>query len=126
MLEYKYSTAGAADKIEAKALLAKEIGKVQNVVNLIVEKEVGEDSSDNEGYGLAWSGKYMYSPSFDPGIEYYGDFGDTTDDYEDQKHRIGPVIYGELGGIGYDAGVLFGISKAAPDATLKLNLEYEF
>ncbi|MCB9983846.1 MAG: hypothetical protein H6861_09290 [Rhodospirillales bacterium] len=126
LLEYKHNLSGNADKLEAKGLLAREIGKTQHLVNLVVEKEVGKDASDREELGFLWSGRYMYSKTFDPGIEYYADFGDTTDEYEDQKHRIGPVAYGSLGDIGYDFGVLLGISKATPDATLKLNLEYEF
>lgn len=126
LLEYKYSLSGGADKIEAKGLLAKEIGQTQNLVNLVVEKEIGEDAQDHEEYGFLLSSKYMYSSNFDPGIEYYADFGDLTEDYDGQKHRIGPVAYGKIGEVGYDAGVLFGISNAAPDATVKLNLEYEF
>ncbi|MGB0719172.1 MAG: hypothetical protein ACPGRX_01780 [Bdellovibrionales bacterium] len=126
LVEYKYSLAGDADKIEGKALLAKEIGPTSNYANFIIEREVGEDSSDREEYGLAWKTKYHYSKAFDPGFEYYADFGDTTEDYSGQTHRIGPTAYGDLGPFEYDAGVLFGISRAAPDATLKLNLEYEF
>lgn len=126
LAEYKYSLNSGVDVLEAKALLAKEIGNFENYANLIIEKEVGEGSSDRYEHGLALSSIYMYSPDFDFGLEYYASFGDSTEDYDDQKHRVGPVLYGEAGGIGYEVGALFGISEAAPDATLKLNLEYEF
>ena len=63
---------------------------------------------------------------FEPGIEIYSEFGDFDNDFDEQGHSIGPVAYGKLfDNIGYDTGVLFGVSDAAPDVELKAVLEYE-
>jgi len=126
-LAYKYNLSGAADSVEAKLLLGKKFEKWEHVANLEIGREVGDDSDDHEEYGIAWKTKYKYNYYFDPGFEYYGDFGDTTEDYDGQSHRLGPVAYGHIvDGFEYEAGLLAGISDGAPDATLKLNLEYEF
>jgi len=53
------------------------------------------------------------------------------DPHDEQSHRVGPAIFGKvaLGGrqvFKYNAAVLFGASSAAPDRTLRAQLEYEF
>ncbi len=123
---YEYSLSAGTDSVGAKLLFGKKLQEWEHLANLGISREVGENSSDNEAYEVAWKTKYRYSSNFEPGFEYYGDFGDTTTNYDGQSHRIGPTAYGDIGPIGYDAGILVGISDAAPDATLKLNLEYEF
>lgn len=119
---------GSADTAEVKLLLAKQIGKFSNYANLIVEKKVGENASGGAEAGLAWSTRYHYQPYFEPGFEYHAGFGELneSEDYRDQKHQLGPVIYGDLPqGFKYDVGYLFGVSDAAPDGELKWILEYE-
>lgn len=126
LVEYVHNTDGGADKVELKGLVAKDIGKFSHAINLIAEREVGEKSSDEIEFGTAFNSRYRYSPQFEPGIEMYNDFGDFEGGFDDHKHMIGPVVQGKIfNNIGYDTGVLFGISDAAPDATLKLLLEYE-
>jgi high-affinity iron transporter len=126
LVEYVHNTDGGADKIEAKALVAKDVGKFSHTVNLKIQREFGEKSSHETEYGSAFNSRYRYSPVFEPGIEMYNSFGNFEGDFDDRKHMMGPVAQGKiLGNIGYDAGVLFGISDAAPDATVKLILEYE-
>ncbi|MEZ5901766.1 MAG: FTR1 family protein [Alphaproteobacteria bacterium] len=126
LVEYVHNTNSGPDKIEVKGLAAKDVGKFSHTVNAIVEREIGEDSSDETEFGTAFNSRYRYSPQFEPGIEMYNDFGDFEGDFDDHKHMIGPVAQGMItDSIGYDAGVLFGMSDAAPDATLKLILEYE-
>lgn len=115
-----------ADAIEGKLLLAKDTGKFTHIANIGIEREVGDNSSDETEYSAAWSTSYRYSPMFEPGIEIYSEFGDFDNDFDEQGHSIGPVAYGKLfDNIGYDTGVLFGVSDAAPDVELKAVLEYE-
>lgn len=124
--EYVYNTAGDADKVEGKLLLGKQLEKVNLLANAIVKREVGSEASDENEYEFSWSASYRYAPNFEPGLEMYNEVGNFEGDFDEQTHRIGPVAYGDLGGgIKYDAGVLFGVSESAPDATLKLILEYE-
>jgi high-affinity iron transporter len=116
-----------ADKLEGKLLIAKDTGNFTHLANLVVEREVGDNSEDETEYGAAWSTRYRYSPKFEPGIEIYSDFGDFDNDFDEQGHQIGPVAYGQLTEhVAYDAGVLFGVSDAAPDAELKAIIEYEW
>lgn len=120
---------GSADKIEAFLLLAKNFNKFTTIANIGFEKEVGSYANKNPEGEIKWMAKYNYIPVLNPGVEYYGEFGEisSTESYNDQKHRLGPVLYGKLGqGVKYELGMLFGISHAAEDYTLKLNLEYEF
>ncbi len=128
LTELKFNMQDGANKAELKGLVAKDTGDFSHAANIIVEREFGEDSSDDTEAGFAWSTKYRYMPEFEPGIEMYNDFGEINDssDFDDEKHRLGPVAYGKIGQFGYDVGYLFGLSDAAPDGTLKVNLEYEF
>ncbi len=126
--EFKHPD-GDADKIEMFLLLAKNFCKFTTMANIGFEKEVGSNANANPEGEIKWMAKYNYTPMFNPGVEYYGEFGEIThtSDYDSQKHRLGPVIYGKLGqGVKYETGVLFGISKEAEDYAVKVNLEYEF
>jgi len=127
LTELEYNTAGGADKVEVKALLAKDIGKFTHLANLGVEREFGEDSDDATEFGVSWSSRYRYMPSFEPGFEIHSEFGrlDDGSSFNEEDHRIGPVIYGQLGAIKYDVGYLVGVSDGAPDGTIKALLEYE-
>ena len=77
--------------------------------------------------------KYRLRREFEFGVQAFGELGKWNhwDSHDEQNHRIGPAIFGKfpLGGkeaIRYDVAWLVGASKAAPDATLRLQLEYEF
>lgn len=116
------------DNFETKLLLEKDVGKFANTANLKLEHEFGPNHETSWGSGVALQTKYRYDQAFEPGLEYYGDFGSFHDklSFNDQSHQFGPVIEGKIGHVKYDTGALFGVSDAAPDATIKLNLEYEF
>ncbi|MCB1592291.1 MAG: hypothetical protein KDI90_07560 [Alphaproteobacteria bacterium] len=127
-LEYEKAMRGGPDKIEGKLLLAKDTGKFSHLANIILEREVGEDSGDETELGLAWSTRYRYKPVFEPGIEIHSGFGGIGEgkDFDSQDHRIGPVAYGKIGFFKYDVGYLVGVSDHAPDGTFKAILEYEW
>lgn len=116
------------NNFETKLLLEKDTGKWTNTANLKLQHEFGPNHEEGWGSGMAVATRYRYDKTFEPGIEYYGDFGNFKDDlsFNEQNHQIGPVVQGKIGPVRYDTGVLAGISKEAPDATAKLNLEYEF
>lgn len=126
-LEYGYNTSGEPDDIGAELLLAKAYDRFSHGMNIGIGTEVGDDSDDRGALDVSWKTEYEISETFSLGFEYYGDFGDMTDEYDDQEHLIGPVAYGDfIYGAEYEAGILFGISEASPDAALKLNFGYEF
>lgn len=116
------------DGIEGKILLEKDFSKIANMANITLEKEVGPYSEKRLEAGFAWSTRYLYNEKFEPGVEWYADFGEVskTEPYKEQSHQIGPVVYGKLfGHLKYNIGYLFGASKAAPDGEVKSILEYE-
>ncbi len=119
---------GDPNNVEAKILLEKNIHNFVNTANIGASHEFGNNASSGWSPSVALRTKYRYDKAFEPGIEYYADFGNTKDSlsYSEQDHKIGPVIQGQIGRVKYDTGVLFGVSAAAPDTTAKLNLEYEF
>lgn len=116
------------NNFEAKLLLEKEYDKFDNTVNLIAGHEFGPHHSDDTESGFALQTRYRLDRMFEPGLEYYAGLGPIDDmgAWKNQEHQFGPVAEGKIGKVRYDAGLLFGISDAAPDTTAKLNLEYEF
>lgn len=133
-LEYEVGQqAGSNDEIEGKLLLEKMVGRYVHTVNLILNRELGSNAANATNFEYAWRTKYLLSKAIEPGIEIYGVMGELGHSLpaSQQDHRIGPVISGELpvhqrkGKWKYELGYLFGVSDAAPNGTLKLNLEYE-
>lgn len=127
------SHGGSADKLETKLLLERAAGSIVNTANIILEREIGSRAGNDIELGLAWRTKYKLQAAFEPGIEFYGEFGKLNDIELDGKHlaQLGPVISGKyrLGGrskIGYEAGYLFGLNSATPDGSAKWQLEYEY
>lgn len=117
------------DGLEGKLLFAKQVGQFSNLANVIVGREVGSDSNDETTYGFAWGTSYELNEQLALGLEWHSDFGDFDSDFDEQEHQLGPVLYGSFGDhIGYEFGVLGGVSDAAPDAQLKavINYSYQF
>ena len=115
-------------KIEGKILLEKSLPHFIHTANIIFNKEVGGGTTHETQGGFAWSSKYRLSKYFEPGFEYYIDFGEINEHlpYDEQSHQVGPAFYGRLTkNIKYNVGYLFGISRASPDGELKWVLEYE-
>jgi len=133
-LEYVLSNeTGGNDKVEGKLLLEKAVGRYVNTANLVFARHIGSGASTATDFEYAWRTKYIMSKSFEIGVELYGETGEVGRPLPSaqQDHRIGPVLSGVLANTAkgkwvYELGYLFGISNAAPDGTLKLNLEYEF
>ena len=116
-------------QIEGKILLEKSLGQFTHKTNFIFNKEVGGGAFHGTEGVFAWSSRYRLAERFQPGFEYWIDFGEINKHlpYDEQSHQIGPAFYGRLTkNIKYDLGFLFGISRAAPDGEFKWILEYEW
>jgi hypothetical protein len=103
-------------------LMEKQWGRWVGAANLWLEYEWGDEIQDEFESAVALQTRYRLSPEFEPAIEFYG--GENT-------RALGPVAMGDLRfGAGkklhWETGVLFGLSKKTPDATLRLLAEYEF
>ncbi len=125
-LEYAHALNSGPDEIGAKLLLAKQLGNFSNIANFSIVREIGENSSNDNGYGFSYALAYEYREDLAFGVEWYSDFGNFKDDWDEEGHQIGPVTYGNFAGLEYEAGILAGLSDAAPDAELKLTLGYAF
>ena len=130
--EYEASTRGGPDKLEAKLLLEKPVGRFVNTANVIFEKEVGSGAEDSVELGYAWRTGLRLMPQLEPSVEAFGEFG-PIDDFKSgsqQKHNIGPVMRGLLGVWGnmhvrYELGYLFGLTDGTANGQLKWLLELE-
>lgn len=129
-IEYAHNVQSGPDELKAELLLGKDIGQFSNTANFGIGREVGEDSESDLEYEFAYALAYQHSDHFAYGLEWYSEFGtfeNDSDEWDEQSHQIGPVIYGSFGhSVGYETGVLFGASESAPDATIKASFDFEF
>ena len=117
-------------------LVQTEFGRVQVNTNLFLKRNVrvgaGSEPQITElHYQL--QAKYRLMREFEFGVQAFGELGkwNHLDSREKQNHRLGPALYGKIpmGGreaVKYDLAWLVGASKASPDSTVRLQLEYEF
>jgi opacity protein-like surface antigen len=125
-LDYSKATNTNPDEILVRLLAAKKIGPVGQILNLSLGRQVGDEASNNVGFDMGYGISYDLSENYALGIEYYGDFDDFDNNYSEQIHHVGPVVYGTHGPIKYQVGALVGVSNAAPDVALKTTLSYSF
>ncbi|MGB7816007.1 MAG: hypothetical protein WBL28_06635 [Methylotenera sp.] len=116
-------------------LFQTEFGKVQLNGNVLFERKFGGDSDEDHvtEMGYQWQAKYRWKPALEFGAQGFGEMGEWNhwDNSNDQNHRIGPAVFGKFAlankhAIKYNTAWLFGASKAAPNNTFRLQIEYEF
>ncbi len=124
-----------AEGWEAKwgPLFETDFGKIQLNANALFERSYRAEGRSETQFLYQWQAKYRWMRQFEFGLQGFGEMGKwnrwATED--ERSHRVGPAVFGKLpvGGrqaIKYNAGWLLGTSKAAPDHTLRLQVEYEF
>jgi hypothetical protein len=120
-------------ELKVGPLLQGDLGAVRWNANLLLERVVrGEEVHATEmGYQL--QAKYHVRRELELGVQAFGEMGrwNHWEPRESQNHRVGPAMFGkvklgERDSIRYNAAWLFGASKAAPDNTFRLQVEYEF
>jgi hypothetical protein len=114
-------------------LFQKDFGLVQTNFNFLLERHFRSDEREVTELGYQWQVKYRWRQDLEFGLQGFGDVGkwNDWDPHGAQTHIVGPAIFGKfpLGGrqaFKYNAAVLFKASSAAPDRTLRAQLEYEF
>ena len=117
-------------------LLQTDFGRIQVNSNFFLKRQVrvGTNSDPQETeFHYQLQAKYRLMREFEFGVQAFGELGKWNhwDSRDKQNHRIGPAIFGKIPtrakeAIRYDVAWLLGASKAAPDSTVRLQLEYEF
>lgn len=116
---------GEKDVLEFGPLFEKTSGRFDHRLNLIWEKETGAGASRHYEFRYSYSGTYVLTEAFQPGIEFYGR-------PDDDAYQIGPVVRGEwhlpgtTSNLEYRIGLLQGVNPGAPRRTWLVQLEYEF
>ena len=119
------SVKGENNRLEFGPLLEKTVGRFDDRVNLIWEKEIGAGASRRYDFRFSYSGTYALSGPFQPGVEFYGRPADRA-------WQIGPIAHGEwhvpatTSNLEYRVGLLRGINAGAPRLTWVAQIEYEF
>jgi len=132
-LEYELAkNSSAADKVETKLLLEHPGIEFVHTANIILEREIGTNSSNATSLEVFWRTKYRWKKTLEPALEIYSKFGEigNAGHFDTQNHKMGPVIMGEFplnGGskLKYEFGYLFGLSDAAANGTWKWVIEWE-
>lgn len=110
-------------EVKVGPLVQKPFGNWMATANMLVETKFGSDVEEKGEWELLGRVqlKYLSSPRFEPGLEYYGDDG---------TQAIGPAAYGriDLGNskLKWEAGWLFGLDSKTADNTLRWQFEWEF
>jgi len=114
-------------------LLQKDFGLVQVNANAFLKRHYRASEPEVTELLYQWQVKYRWREAFEFGAQGFGDVGkwDDWDAAREQSHIAGPAVFGKLrlGGrqaLVWNAGYLFKVSHAAPDHTLRAQVEYEF
>ena len=133
LAEYEHTFADGPDEVKIGPLFQKDFGLVQTNFNFLLERHFRSDEREVTELGYQWQVKYRWRQELEFGLQGFGDVGkwNDWDPHGAQTHTVGPAIFGKfpLGGrqaFKYNAAVLFKASSAAPDRTLRAQLEYEF
>lgn len=127
----------AAGELRLGPLFQAASGRWQLNGNLLFEHPFGRADEDGLAFttnlAYQWQVKYHWRDELELGVQGFGEVGqwDRWASASLQNHRVGPALFGEVGiapgqALKYNAAWLFGVSAAAPNHTLRLNLEYEF
>jgi hypothetical protein len=115
-------------------LSQKKLGRLQVNVNILAERTwaAAEAEENVTNLGYQWQLKYRHAPRFHYGLQGFGEVGKWRgrDASDEQEHSLGPAIFGRVPlGEGrrlkYDLGLLFGLTPATSDHTLRAKLEFE-
>ena len=103
--------------------------KLSLTANPFLEKTFGRNQVEGIALNYGWHAKYEVREGFAVGIEAFGLIENLANPppWSEQEHRIGPAVFTEIAlskdfKITPDIGVLFGLTPATPDVTLKLNV----
>jgi hypothetical protein len=114
-------------------IIAAKWDKVTWTLNPFFEQTFGRNREEGLALTYGWQAKYEFREGLSVGVEGYGlveNMGNPPR-FDDQAHRVGPVLYREIElskdiKIEPSVGVLFGLTSATPNVTLRLNVDLHF
>lgn len=118
-----------ADEISVTALLEKNFGKFENILNIGFANQVGGGAEGGLEFALKARSAYEIQNHLQLGVEYFGHFGKigAGHNWNEQGHQIGPVLMFEpVEHTHASIAFLAGISDDAPTSAIKLELGYHF
>jgi hypothetical protein len=114
-------------------LFQTELGRLQLNGNLLLQRSYRAEAAGVTEFQYQWQARYRWRPRLEFGLQGFGELGKWNDwaAREAQNHRAGPAVFGKLPlgnhqAITYNAAWLFGMSRAAPDHTFRVQIEFEF
>ncbi len=99
------------------------------VHNSVIAHEFGAEKQSGVKYEARWRVMYKAQDNMHVGVEMFNNFGNlrTANGFDRMTHRAGAVVTGNFTDqIGYQSGVLAGLSDDAPDVAAKFWLSYQF
>jgi hypothetical protein len=134
MVEIERPRAGSQGwLITAGPLLQGDFGPLQVNANVLLSRVI--DGAPHEATQLAYQFQLRYrdDPRLELGMQALGGVGawNHWGHPDGRNQRAGPALFGthKLGkgrGVNYNAALLFGLSRAAADTTVRAQVEYEF
>ncbi len=107
--------------------------KIQLNANALFKRSYRAETRSETQFLYQWQAKYRWLPQFEFGLQGFGEMGKWNHwaTADERSHRAGPAVFGKLplGGrraIKYNAAWLLSTSKATPDHTFRMQVEYEF
>lgn len=110
-------------------MFMKDVGPVTANVNLLFEREAGRGAAHDTGLGYTWQVRWHGSEAFEVGAQGLGELGALGHLGQDQSHIAGPAIFGQhrfgRDTVKWNAAVLGGLDRAAPNVTIRTQIEIE-
>lgn len=97
--------------------------------NIYLGREIGDFASDGLTLETRAEATREIRERLRLGAQLFSDFNTTAapGDFDEQSHQIGPVLkYKTNAGLKFELSALFGASRTAPDADLRLFVGYSF
>jgi hypothetical protein len=130
LLELEHTFSEDPEELKIGLLLEKEVGPTIADLNLIGIREIGRGAGDETELEYRWQLKWRGKEALEWGLQGRGELGTVEHLGEEDGHSLGPALFGVQrlasgNKIAYDAAVMRGLNEAAPDWTLRFNLEFE-
>ena len=111
-------------------LFQKEFPSTIANLNLLFAREVGTDASGDTELDYSWQVKWRGKESLEWGVQGFGGWGAFGHLGEGDSHIVGPALFGlkrlaSGNKLKYNGAVLAGLNDAAPDVSVRFELEYE-